>query len=56
VLPTAFVLDRDGRARYVAQGPRDWDRVDIQNTLKGLISETVGKPGAVRDEPRESVR
>jgi thiol-disulfide isomerase/thioredoxin len=33
VLPTAYVLDREGRGRYVAQGPLEWDRVDIVEML-----------------------
>jgi predicted transcriptional regulator len=49
VLPSAFVLDRKGRARFVAQGPLDWDRVDIRNALKDLMAESVETSGVHRD-------
>lgn len=39
VLPTGYVLDRNGRARYVAQGPLEWDRADIVAILKQLAAE-----------------
>ena len=39
VLPTAYVLDRSGRIRYVARGPVDWDRVDVIEILKQLAAE-----------------
>lgn len=39
VLPTAYVLDRSGRIRYVARGPVDWDRTDIIDMLKQLTAE-----------------
>ncbi len=43
VLPTAYVLDRSGRIRYIARGPMEWDRVDIVETLKQLAAEQ--RPG-----------
>jgi len=39
VLPTAYVLGRSGRIRYIARGPIEWDRVDIVETLKQLAAE-----------------
>jgi peroxiredoxin len=39
VMPTAYVLDRSGRIRYIARGPVEWDRVDIVETLKQLAAE-----------------
>ena len=38
VLPTAYVLDRGGRVRYVARGPVEWDRPDIVDRLKNLAA------------------
>lgn len=39
VLPTGYVLDRNGRARYVARGPLEWHRDDIIGMLKQLAAE-----------------
>ena len=39
VLPTAYVLDRGGRVRYLARGPVEWDRPDIVDRLKHLAAE-----------------
>jgi thiol-disulfide isomerase/thioredoxin len=38
VLPTTYVLDRSGRARYVGRGPLEWDRADIIELL-GRLAE-----------------
>lgn len=37
VLPTTYILDSDGRPRYVALGPLDWDAPDIVATLQELL-------------------
>jgi len=50
VLPTTYILDGSGKARYVAQGPLDWDRVDIQHMLEDLMQERVDRPGAGRGQ------
>ena len=39
VLPTAYVLDGDGRIRYVSRGPLEWDRADIIDMLEDLVAE-----------------
>ena len=39
VLPTTYVLGRDGRVRYIGQGPLEWDRVDIIERLGELTQE-----------------
>jgi peroxiredoxin len=39
VLPTAYVLDRSGRVRYVGRGPVEWDRVDIVDMLVQLAEQ-----------------
>ena len=36
VLPTTYVLDPSGRARYIGRGPLEWDRADIINMLERL--------------------
>ncbi len=38
VLPTTYVLDDSGRARYVGRGPLEWDRADIIELL-GRLAE-----------------
>lgn len=38
VLPTAYVLDRSGRVRYIGRGPLEWDRIDIIDML-GKLAE-----------------
>ena len=42
VLPTAYVLDRTGRIRYIARGPVEWDRVDVIEMLKQLAAKQPG--------------
>ena len=37
MLPTSYVLDSDGAARFVALGPLDWDAADVVDTLKALL-------------------
>ena len=39
VLPTAYVLDRSGRVRYIGRGPLEWDRVDIVELLEKLAEQ-----------------
>lgn len=36
VLPTSYVLGRDGAIRYIALGPLEWDNLDIENRMKEL--------------------
>lgn len=43
VLPTSYVLDRSGRVRYIGQGPLEWDRADIVDTL-GKLAEQQPQP------------
>ena len=37
VLPSSFLLDRDGRARYSIIGEIDWAGVDAVNTIRELL-------------------
>ena len=37
VLPTTFVVDAEGKTRYVVQGPIDWDRTDVQDVLRNIM-------------------
>jgi len=39
VLPTAYVLDGNGRVRYIGRGPVEWDRVDVIDRLVQLAGE-----------------
>lgn len=37
IYPTSFVLDSEGRIRYVAYGPLEWDDEDVVATLMDLL-------------------
>lgn len=39
VLPTAFILDHNGRARYMARGPVEWDQTEIIDMLNNLVNQ-----------------
>lgn len=39
VLPSAYVVGRDGRIRFIASGPLEWDRVDIVEMLRELADQ-----------------
>ena len=43
VLPTSYVLDGNGRVRYIGRGPMEWDRSDIVDMLEQLAAEQ--RPG-----------
>ncbi len=43
VLPTTYVLDGEGRVRYVGRGPLEWDADEINDLLTGLM-EAGSKP------------
>ncbi len=45
IYPTSFILDSEGRIRYVAYGPLEWDDDDIVATLMDLLPS----PQAVTD-------
>jgi hypothetical protein len=35
--PTSYLIDADGRMRYVAYGPVDWDSDDIIRRIEALL-------------------
>lgn len=39
VYPTSWLLDRDGRIRYVVQGPLEWDGGEAAAVIADLLSE-----------------
>jgi len=39
ILPTSFLIDRDGRIRYRAQGVPDWNSTETIALSKGLMQE-----------------
>jgi thiol-disulfide isomerase/thioredoxin len=39
VLPSAYVVDRQGRLRYQVQGPLEWDGWDVVESLNALVEE-----------------
>ena len=45
ILPTAYVLDRSGRVRYVGQGPLEWDGADVIGTLERLLEPSSPEDG-----------
>lgn len=44
VFPTTYVLDPDGRIRYLGRGPLDWDRDDIIAALRALARAEAAAP------------
>jgi thiol-disulfide isomerase/thioredoxin len=44
VLPTSFLLDRQGRIRYQVQGDLEWDSEDVVSLIEKLINEQENKP------------
>lgn len=43
VLPTSYLLDRRGQARYIALGPLEWDDREVQETVRRLLEESSGR-------------
>lgn len=39
ILPTTYILDGEGRVRYIGRGPMEWDRPDLIDTLVQLGEE-----------------
>jgi thiol-disulfide isomerase/thioredoxin len=39
VLPTSFLLDKQGRVRYRVQGDLEWDSEEVVSIIKKLINE-----------------
>lgn len=46
ILPTSYVLDTNGRRRYLALGPLDWDDPDIVDTLRVLATTAAQRVSA----------
>ncbi len=46
-LPTTFMLDADGRVRYVLTGPTEWDEGEALVLIESLLDESPkrGEPG-----------
>jgi thiol-disulfide isomerase/thioredoxin len=44
MLPTSFLLDRQGRIRYQVQGDLEWDSEDVVSLIEKLINEQENKP------------
>ncbi|MEA3276198.1 MAG: TlpA disulfide reductase family protein [Pseudomonadota bacterium] len=39
VLPTTYILDREGMIRYVGRGPLEWDRLDITEIIQRMVAD-----------------
>ena len=39
-LPTTFLLDAEGRIRYVLTGPTEWDEGEAWRVIESLVAET----------------
>jgi len=39
-LPTTFLLDAEGRVRYVLTGPTEWDEGEALDIIESLLAET----------------
>ena len=51
VLPTTYVLDRDGVPRYLGRGPLAWDEVPARQCVDDLLHP--GRPKPAQAVPRE---
>ncbi|MDT3708015.1 MAG: TlpA disulfide reductase family protein [Thiobacillus sp.] len=40
VLPTSFLLDAEGRVRYVLTGPTEWDEGEALQVIESLLAES----------------
>jgi len=48
IYPTSYLIDADGRMRYVAYGPVDWDSDDIIRRIEALLPAALGRPSGRR--------
>lgn len=39
ILPTTYILDGEGRVRYIGRGPMEWDRPDLIDMLVKLAEQ-----------------
>jgi len=46
IYPTSYLVDADGRLRYVAYGPVDWDADDIIQRIEALMPGGKATPQA----------
>ena len=46
-LPTTFLLDAEGRVRYVLTGPTEWDEGEALAVIESLLAETHAPPKQV---------
>lgn len=44
-LPTSFLLDAEGRIRYVLKGPTEWDEGEAVQAINKLLEEHGSRPG-----------
>ena len=43
IYPTSFLIDPQGRIRYVAYGPRDWDAPEMIQTIEGMFATPISE-------------
>jgi len=48
IYPTSYLIDADGRMRYVAYGPVDWDSDDIIRRIEAPLPAALGRPSGRR--------
>lgn len=48
LLPTAYILDRGARVRYIVRGPQEWDQADMINLLVQLAEQPLPNEQAER--------
>lgn len=51
-LPTSFLLDAQGRIRYVLSGPTEWDEGEAQQIIESLLAELSAQPAASVGAPK----
>ena len=49
-IPTTYLIDKAGKMRGMAVGPRPWDDEDADKLLEGLLSES----GKANKQPQEA--
>lgn len=53
-LPTTFLLDAEGRIRYVLTGPTEWDEGEALRLVESLLDELPAAPRASRQDGRKA--
>jgi len=50
-LPTSFLLDAEGKVRYVLTGPTEWDEGEALQLIESMLAELPGAGEIARERP-----